>query len=250
MCISHRNALAFVEWSATELGLDDGDRLANHAPFNFDLSVFDLYAAFFAGASVHLIPEAASYAPRQLVEFMQRRAITVWYSVPSVLVLMMSQGGLLRAAMPALHTIVFAGEVFPITSLKRLQRGLGATRLYNFYGPTETNVCTAYEVPALDADEQREVPIGRAASGDTVYAVRADGERAQPGEQGELWVEGPTVMLGYWGKPRQGAAPYRTGDQRLGRGRRRLSLRRAHRQSGQGARASHRARRNRDCAES
>jgi amino acid adenylation domain-containing protein len=212
VCISHRNALAFVEWSATELGLRDSDRLANHAPFNFDLSVFDLYAAFLAGASVHLIPEAASYAPRQLVEFMQRRAITVWYSVPSVLLLMMTQGGLLRAQLPALHTIIFAGETFPITALKRLQRGLGATRLYNFYGPTETNVCTSYEVPALDADEQREVPIGRAASDDTVYAVRPDGERAQPGEQGELWVEGATVMLGYWGKPAQGAAPYRTGD--------------------------------------
>src|SRR5262249_45610499 len=86
------------------------------------------------------------------------------------------------------------------------------TRLYNFYGPTETNVCTAYEVPALDDEERREVPIGRAASSDSVYAVRPDGARARPGEQGELWVEGPTVMLGYWGKPAQGDAPYRTGD--------------------------------------
>src|SRR5262249_26576599 len=129
VCISHRNALAFVEWSARELGLDAGDRLANHAPFNFDLSVFDLYAAFLAGASVHLIPETASYAPRQLVEFAQRRAITVWYSVPSVLMLMMNEGRLLHAEVPALRTLVFAGEVFPIGALKRLQRGVESIRL-------------------------------------------------------------------------------------------------------------------------
>jgi acyl-coenzyme A synthetase/AMP-(fatty) acid ligase len=107
---------------------------------------------------------------------------------------------------------VFAGEVFPIPALKRLQRGLPAVRLHNWYGPTETNVCTGYELPKLEDGEHREVPIGCAASGDRVYAVRSDGARAQPGEQGELWVEGPTVMLGYWGKPAQGDAPYRTGD--------------------------------------
>jgi amino acid adenylation domain-containing protein len=212
VCISHRNALAFVGWSASAVGLGDGDRLANHAPFNFDLSVFDIYAAFLARASVHLIPETASYAPRQLVEFAQRRAISVWYSVPSVLQLMMNEGGLLRSELPALRTIVFAGEVFPIPALKRLQRGFPQVRLHNWYGPTETNVCTAYELPKLEDGEHREVPIGCAASGDLVYAVRADGARARQGEQGELWVEGPTVMLGYWGKPAQGDAPYRTGD--------------------------------------
>ncbi len=212
VCLSHRNALAYVQWAVDALGIDARDRLANHAPFHFDLSVFDLYAAFWAGASVHLIPELASYAPRKLVELMHSRAISIWYCVPSVLTLMMRDGGLLEREQIAPHTVIFAGEVFPIASLRRLQRAFPRVRLYNFYGPTETNVCTAYAVPALNDGDAREIPIGSASSGDHVYAVRSDGQPAGAGEEGELWVEGPSVMLGYWGKPPQDARPYRTGD--------------------------------------
>src|SRR5829696_3611203 len=46
VCISHRNALAFIEWAISELRPGPADRLSSHAPFHFDLSVLDLYAAF------------------------------------------------------------------------------------------------------------------------------------------------------------------------------------------------------------
>ena len=87
VCISHRNALAFVLWASDKLQLGKQDRLANHAPFHFDLSVFDLYAAFHSGATVVLIPEDQAYVPMALVEFLRQERITVWYSVPSVLIL-------------------------------------------------------------------------------------------------------------------------------------------------------------------
>ena len=44
--ISHRNALAFVEWAVETLDVRNDDVLSNHAPLNFDLSVLDLYGAF------------------------------------------------------------------------------------------------------------------------------------------------------------------------------------------------------------
>ncbi|TDV52023.1 amino acid adenylation domain-containing protein [Actinophytocola oryzae] len=202
VCISHRNALAFVEWAAAEVGLHAGDRLANHAPFNFDLSVFDLYGAFLAGASVHLVPGAAAYAPEQLVELLD--GITVWYSVPSVLLLMMRQGGLMaRHAPESLRVCVFAGEPFPVGDVLELRAAWPQVRLFNWYGPTETNVCTSYEVTDVDLARTRPLPIGTACSGDRVWL-----------DEGEIVVDGPTVMLGYWGGPRH-VGPYRTGD--LGR---------------------------------
>ena len=83
--------------------------------------------------------------------------------------------------------------------------------MFNFYGPTETNVCTAHQVHEIDDGELSSVPIGVAACGDRVRTVRDDGSEAAEGEPGELWVDGPTVMLGYWGaEPHVG--PYRTGD--------------------------------------
>ncbi|WP_433325178.1 amino acid adenylation domain-containing protein [Spirillospora sp. CA-294931] len=206
VCISNRNALAFVEWAAGELEIEPGDRLSNHAPFNFDLSVFDLYAAFLAGASVHLIPEEMSYAPAQLVRFLRESRITVWYSVPSALSLMIRQGGLLDGSPPPdLRACVFAGEPFAIHHVQALRKQWPPVRLLNWYGPTETNVCTSYEVTDADLARSGPLPIGTACSGDTV-TVEADGDG-----EGEVVVTGPTVMLGYWGmEPHTG--PYRTGD--------------------------------------
>jgi amino acid adenylation domain-containing protein len=212
VCISHRNALAFVEWAAADLRAGPRDRFSNHAPFHFDLSVLDLYCAFLVGARVSIIPEAASYSAKRLVEFMCANEISIWYSVPSVLILMMDSGGLLDVDELPTHTIIFAGEVFPIKHCRTMRNRWPKLRLLNYYGPTETNVCTWYEVHDIPEEQVRPVPIGVASSGDRVWAARPDGSVANPGEPGELLVEGPTVMLGYWGKPPHGSGPYHTGD--------------------------------------
>ena len=212
VCISNRNALAFVEWAVEILQAVPSDRFANHAPFHFDLSVLDLYGAFSVGAAVLLIPEGISYLPKRLVDFVLGEAPTIWYSVPSVLTLMMEQGGFLNIASHTLRAILFAGEPFPIKYLRFLHEAWPTVRLLNLYGPTETNVCTFYEVKKIEQDRMIPVPIGRACSGDQVWAEKEDGTRALPGEEGELMVGGPTVMLGYWGLSEHGNKPYRTGD--------------------------------------
>ncbi|MBQ1020239.1 AMP-binding protein [Micromonospora sp. D93] len=218
--LSHRNATAFVEWAGDLLAVSSRDRLANHAPFNFDLSVFDLYAAFRAGASVHLVPAELAYAPVQLARFVREAGITIWYSVPSALTLMIRDGGLLEGPPPpALRACVFAGEVMPIRYVHDLRAAWPAVRLLNWYGPTETNVCASYEVTDADAGRDRPLPIGRSASGavlnlDPPMSNGAGGDSVGDHPEGEIVVDGPTVMLGYWGRePQRG--PYRTGD--LGR---------------------------------
>lgn len=214
VCISHRNALAFVDWAVETIKPTPEDRFSSHAPFHFDLSVLDLYAAFSVGASVHLIPERISYLPRHLVEFLMREGITIWYSVPSALILMLEHGELLEnAGKSPIRTLLFAGEPFPIKHLRRIRDAWPATRFLNLYGPTETNVCTYYEVRQIHPKRTTPVPIGIASCGNSVWAMKADGTRAMvAGEEGELFVGGPTVMLGYWGHPPQGEKPYATGD--------------------------------------
>ena len=210
--ISHRAALAFVEWAASTLDVGRSDRLSNHAPLHFDLSVLDLYAAFAGAAAVVLVPEGAAYAPSQLVAFVRNERISIWYSVPSALLLMIEQGEFLRERPASLRAILFAGEPFPIKGLRAIRDAWPDVRLLNLYGPTETNVCTYHEVFEIPADRTLPVPIGKACCGDRVWALTPDGSIASAGEEGELWVEGPTVLTGYWGKPPQGDRPYFTGD--------------------------------------
>ena len=218
--LSHENALAFVDWAAQEVGIGPEDRLSSHAPFHFDLSVFDLFAAAWAGAAVVLVPRDAAIFPVELARFISGEQITVWYSVPSALTLLVLRGQLEPTTLPALRAIVFAGEVFPTKYLSRLIELVPQARYYNFFGPTETNVCTWYEVPA-DRALPESLPIGRPIAGVTAIIERAEGVAASAGEIGELLIAGPTVMHGYWGDAARtarvlsfvdGQRVYRTGD--------------------------------------
>ena len=101
--LSHLNALTFVNWSVATFGITADDRLSNHAPFNFDLSVFDIFVAVKAGAAISLVPEGLSVFPLQLSSFIQDQKITVWYSVPMVLTLLQARGKLEQRDLSALR---------------------------------------------------------------------------------------------------------------------------------------------------
>lgn len=209
--LSHGNALAFVDWACQCYAFTAHDRFSNHAPFHFDLSVLDIYCALNVGGAVHLVPESISLSPRLLTDFIRSQEITVWYSVPSVYLMMMQDGGLLSDLQSTLRVLLFAGEPFPIKHLRQLHAAYPGVRLANLFGPTETNVCSAFEVETIDPERVLPVPIGTAVSGNQVWAQTPDGNRCAIGEEGELVVEGPTVMLGYFAKPAH-QGPYKTGD--------------------------------------
>jgi amino acid adenylation domain-containing protein len=196
--ISHRNALTFVDWCTQTFGVVPEDRLSNHAPFHFDLSIFDIFAAASAGASVHLVPEGLSIFPVRLAEWIERMGITVWYSVPSILTLLALHGKLGDRDLATLRLVLFAGEVFPLKHLQSLVASLPRPRFFNLYGPTETNVCTYYEVDRAFLNERTTpIPIGRACENMGVFALMEDGNVArQPGEVGKLLVRGSGVALG------------------------------------------------------
>jgi amino acid adenylation domain-containing protein len=220
--LSHRNALAFVEWAAALVDLRPHDRLSSHAPFHFDLSTFDLFAAAVAGATLVLVPRETSVFPVELARFIRDAAITVWYSVPSSLTLLALRGSLEANRPDQLRAVIFAGEVFPTKYLALLMEKLPGVRFYNFFGPTETNVCTWYEVPRNEGRLPADLPIGKAIDGVVVLVVDEAGAPVPHGMPGELVVRGPTVMQGYLGKPDQTAQVleydngrgrlYRTGD--------------------------------------
>jgi acyl-coenzyme A synthetase/AMP-(fatty) acid ligase len=137
--------------------------------------------------------------PTRLAAWMDRERVSVWYSVPSVLTMLASYGNLREAGLSRLRAVIFAGEVFPARHLSRLMAELPRPRYLNWYGPTETNVCTWYEVPP-GAELSAPVPIGKACANTDAFAITADGDRVdKPGQEGELHVRGPGLMSGYWG---------------------------------------------------
>ncbi len=220
--LSHRAARSFVDWAAETTGLGPTDIVSSHAPLHFDLSVFDLFATCRAGATVALVPPELNVFPRNLADWIAARRITVWYSVPSLLARLALAGGLERCDWTHLRQIIFAGEVFPIAQLRRLREQIPGARYWNWYGPTETNVCTAYAVDALPPEQTAPVPIGTACANNKLLVMNDAGSVCAPGETGELHVNGPSLMTGYQAMPEataralvargDGTLWYRTGD--------------------------------------
>jgi amino acid adenylation domain-containing protein len=198
--ISHRNSLAFVEWAGDEFGVRPEDRLANHAPFHFDLSIFDLFAAARAGAAVYPLPPRLAAFPAAISKYYADHRLSIWYEVPSSLILLLTKGGLADLDLSPVRVVLFAGEVFPPKYLRQLMALLPRVRFANLYGPTETNVCTWYGVGrAPEGDDP--VPIGVPCANTEALILDEKRSPVPDGEVGELWVRGPTVMLGYWGRP-------------------------------------------------
>jgi L-proline---[L-prolyl-carrier protein] ligase len=199
--LTHQNALTFVEWCAEEFQVRSEDRLSNHAPLHFDLSVFDVYNALEAGATVYLITEDLALFPTSLANFIDNQKITIWYSVPSALMLLLLHGRLTPQKLSSLRVILFAGEVFPMKYLRQFAEISKNSELYNLYGPTETNVCTFYRVERERLAEMEKLPIGIACANTECFSVTPEGKLAEKGEAGELYVRGPSVTYGYWADP-------------------------------------------------
>ncbi len=221
--LTHGNALSFIDWCSDTFEPSAHDRFSSHAPFHFDLSILDLYVSLKHGATLVLIGETLGKDPLKLAATIASERISVWYSTPSILSLLANYGKLAKYDFSALRMVFFAGEVFPIAQYRALCTFWKSPRYFNLYGPTETNVCTWFEVPGdSDIERMSTFPIGHMCAPNRGLVVNEQGSPVAPGEPGELLVSGPNVMRGYWNLPEQNARAffvddigsrwYRTGD--------------------------------------
>jgi amino acid adenylation domain-containing protein len=197
---THASALAFVSWAATQFDISSNDRLSCNAPFHFDLTIFDLFAAAMTGARVVLIPDEIAMFPLQVASMIEAEQITVWYSVPFALIQLVSQGRLSGRRL-ALREVIFAGERFPPAQLRQLGVAMPNARLTNLFGPTETNVCTYHHLTPADIASDEFCPIGTPCPYASVAVVDEGGNNVASGEMGELLVGGSSVMTGYLNRP-------------------------------------------------
>ena len=207
--ITHGNVMRFVEWATTYFGLSSTDRTSGHSPFHFDLSTFDLFGTFAAGAQLHLVPPELNVVPHQLTDFIRRAELTQWFSVPSVLALMAQLDVVRPGDFPALKRLLWCGEVFPTPALRYWMARLPHVTFTNLYGPTEATIASSYyTVPRCPAHDTEPVPIGRACGGEELLVLDEGYHPVPPDEIGDLYIRGAGLSPGYWRDPEKTAAAF------------------------------------------
>ena len=197
---SHRSGLAYARLSADTYGVSPDDILGNFAPLHFDQSTFDLYTGPLRAATTVLIPQALGFATASLANLIEEERLSIWYSVPSVLIQLILREALVGKDLSRLRWVLFGGEPFPPKHLSRLMAMMPNAQFSNVYGPTEVNQCTYFNIRGDQAVEEA-LPIGRVWENTEAIVVDGNDRSVAPGEAGELLIRSPTMMIGYWARP-------------------------------------------------
>ncbi len=206
--LSHKNVIAYSKWYADTFSITEKTVFANQTPFYFSMSVSDIFSTMRTGATLHIIPKSLFSFPVKLIEFLNERQANTIYWVPSALCIV-ANWKVLDYVMPAhLEKILFAGEVMPVRQLNYWMDKLPDAVFANLFGPTETtDICTYYVVDRK-FDDSDTLPIGRACDNCDVFIIGEDGKPVSRGEEGELYVRGSFVGMGYYNDPEKTAAAF------------------------------------------
>lgn len=199
-----RNVTAYLDGIAPIADLDETDHCTQFFDLSFDLSVHDVLVTWTAGAALSVLPKQRAM---QIVDFVNERQITSWFSVPSLAAFCERLGQLQPGALPTLRKALFCGEPLATAMTRRFAEAAPNARLWNLYGPTEATIAfSAYEISRPDPLGDRAiVPLGWPI-GDQVYQIGGDGSAP-----GELLLGGSQVTPGYINNPEQTAAAFFTG---------------------------------------
>ncbi|GAA2251934.1 hypothetical protein GCM10010430_38920 [Kitasatospora cystarginea] len=201
--IPHR-AITDLVTAADGIALGPDDRVLFHSSTSFDASTFEIWAPLARGAAVMVSPAERPTA-EELARDIERFGVTTAFLTTALChELAVRQSRIFGV----LRTLVAGGEAMSAQHAAAVLRAFPWLRLVNGYGPTEaTTFTTLHRVSPADCADR--LPIGRPFGGATTAVLDDQLRPVLPGVQGELWIGGARLALGYRGQPELTADRFR-----------------------------------------
>lgn len=197
--VSQRSVIDFIEVFVPLFSIEGNDIIGNQAPFDFDVSVKDIYSSLKQAATLVVIPKRLFSQPAALLDFICDHEITTMIWAVSALCLISTFHGLEYRTPSTVKRVLFSGEVMPYKHLKSWMEHLPDTLFVNLYGPTEITCNCTYHIIEQNADYSGGIPIGKAFPNEHVFLLSEDNtEVTETGEIGEICVRGTALALGYY----------------------------------------------------
>lgn len=207
--VGHRSVLDFIDCFTELFSITDKDVIGNQAPWDFDVSVKDIYSGLKTGATVQIIPKQLFSFPTRLIDFLEEREVTTLVWAVSALCIITTLKGFEYKVPSKINKVLFSGEVMPIKHLNQWKTYIPDAMYVNLYGPTEITCNCTYYVVDREFQPGDVLPMGRAFPNEKVFLLDEE-ERlvTEPGKNGEVCVTGSALALGYYNNPGQTALAF------------------------------------------
>ena len=202
--VSHESVIRFIDHFTELFAISGEDRIGNQAPFDFDVSVKDIYSSIAVGATLVLIPKELFAIPPRLLDYLCEKEITVLIWAVSALCILSLMKGFDYRIPKQVKKVLFSGETMPVKQLRIWQKALPEALFVNLYGPTEiTCNCTYYMIDKSFHEGDR-IPIGRPFPGREIVLMDEDCQIiTEAGVKGEICVTGESLSEGYYNNPEE-----------------------------------------------
>lgn len=213
VAVCHRSVIEFIAHFAPLFQVTEEDIFGNQAPFDFDVSVKDIYSGLYTGAKVQIIPREYFSNPTQLMDYLCEKKTTILIWAVSAMCFVSIMNALDYRIPETVRAVGFSGEVMPIKQLNVWKKYLPGAMYVNLYGPTEiTCNCTYYVLdPGKEYGLEEVIPAGTAFENEKVFLLDEENQEVDPSDlsgEGEICVGGTCVALGYYRDPERTAAAF------------------------------------------
>lgn len=197
----HQSLSHFIHWEAKEFGFNETSRVSQFPPVSFDASLKDIFVPLVAGGRVCIPPRGTLDSGANLVNWLERKEITVMHCVPALFRLVLREIEE-RAAdeprVPTLRQVIIAGDVLFASDVLRWRARLGdRVPLANLYGLTETTVLkTFHRIKEVSENPREIIHVGQPIANTAILIVK-DGRLCDIGQIGELYIKSPFLTRGY-----------------------------------------------------
>lgn len=196
--VCHRSVIDLVEQFADCFGFGEQEVFGNQAPFDFDVSVKDIYSTIRNGATLCVVDKKMIMFPKKLVAYLNEKKVTTLIWAVSALAVVANFKGLEKEVPHYLKKIMFSGEVMPVKVLNYWREKLPEATYVNLYGPTEITCNCSYYIVDREFRPDETLPIGQAFPNTEMFLLNEQGALAKEEEIGEICVRGTSLALGYY----------------------------------------------------
>lgn len=206
--VSHRSVIDLADQFAKVFGFDTDSVFGNQAPFDFDISVKDIYSTLKNKGTLHVIPKVLFMTPVNLIQYLNARKINTLIWAVSAMRILENLKSFKQDFPRFVRTILFSGEVMPCKVLNYWRSYMPDTVFVNVYGPTEITCNCTYYIVDRDYPDDGVLPIGRPFENTGILLLNEGQKAAACGEIGEICVKGTCLALGYYANPQKTAEAF------------------------------------------